>query len=105
MISISTQMEQIIQPVQLREDEYLEEESKLVYCSKCRTPRQKRLEVFGKIYDPRCRCTCQPMNSGSENESNGSFWIWFPETAVWACRTRSCGGTPLKMILVTTGSR
>jgi len=27
MISISTQMEQIIQPVQLREDEYLEEES------------------------------------------------------------------------------
>ena len=38
MISISTQMEQIIQPVQLREDEYLEEESKLVYCSKRGTP-------------------------------------------------------------------
>ena len=37
MISISTQMEQILQPVQLREDEYLEE-NKLVYCSKCGTP-------------------------------------------------------------------
>ena len=59
MISISTQVEQIIQPGLLREDEYLEEESKLVYCSKCRTPRQKRLEVLGKIYEPRCRCVCQ----------------------------------------------
>ena len=38
MISISSQVEQVIQPGLLREDEYLEEESKLVYCSKCGTP-------------------------------------------------------------------
>ena len=59
MISISTQVKQVIQPGLLREDEYLEEESKLIYCSKCGTPRQKRLEVLGKTYEPRCRCVCQ----------------------------------------------
>ena len=45
--------------LQLREDEYLDEESKLIYCSRCHTPRQKRLEMTGKQYKPRCMCACQ----------------------------------------------
>ena len=73
MISISTQMEQIIQPVQLREDEYLEEESKLVYCGKCGTPRQKRLEVLGKIYEPRCRCACQQASYEQQELERSGF--------------------------------
>ena len=45
MKPISTDLENILQSVQLREDEYLDEESKLIYCSRCRTPRQKRFEI------------------------------------------------------------
>ena len=44
--------------MQLREDEYINE-SGLICCSKCRTPRQKRIEVSGKTIEPRCMCACQ----------------------------------------------
>ena len=39
-------------------DEYLDE-SGLIYCSKCKTPRQKRIEAAGKRMEPRCMCACQ----------------------------------------------
>ena len=58
MIPISTEMEGLIRPLSLREDEYLNEDN-LICCSKCHTPRQKRLEVAGKKMDPRCMCACQ----------------------------------------------
>ena len=58
MIPICTKVEDIIYPVQLREDEYLDE-SGLIYCKKCRTPRQKRIETVGKRIEPRCMCACQ----------------------------------------------
>ena len=59
MKPISRSAENILQSVQLREDEYLDEESKLIYCSRCRTPRQKRFEMTGKLFEPRCMCACQ----------------------------------------------
>ena len=58
MIPISTEIENIIQPVHLREDEYLEENG-LSYCSECRTPRQKRIHAVGRTIEPRCMCACQ----------------------------------------------
>ena len=58
MMPICTEIENLIHPVQLRENEYLDE-SGLIYCSKCRTPRQKRIEAVGKIIEPRCMCACQ----------------------------------------------
>ena len=58
MIPICTEIENLIHPVQLREDEYINE-SGLICCSKCRTPRQKRIEVPGKTIEPRCMCACQ----------------------------------------------
>lgn len=58
MIPICTEMENIIHPTQLREDEYLGKNG-LVYCSKCRSARQKRIEVAGKRIEPRCMCACQ----------------------------------------------
>ena len=58
MIPISTEMEGLIHPLSLREDEYLNEDN-LIYCSKCKTPRQKRLEVAGTKMEPRCMCACQ----------------------------------------------
>ena len=62
MIPICTEIEDLIHPVQLREDEYLDE-SGLIYCSKCRTPRQKRIEAAGKRIEPRCMCACQTADN------------------------------------------
>ena len=58
MIPISTEMEGLIRPLSLREDEYLNEDN-LICCSKCHTPRQKQIEVAGKRMEPRCMCACQ----------------------------------------------
>ena len=58
MIPIFSEIEGIIHLAELREDEYLNEDG-LVYCSKCNTPRQKRIEVAGRTIEPRCMCTCQ----------------------------------------------
>ena len=58
MIPICTEIENLIHPVQLREDEYINE-SGLICCRKCRTPRQKRIEISGQTIEPRCLCKCQ----------------------------------------------
>ena len=58
MIPISTEIEGLIHPAELREDEYRNEDG-LICCSNCHTPRQKRIEVAGKKMEPRCMCTCQ----------------------------------------------
>ena len=58
MIPIRTEIEGLIHPAELRSDEYIGNEG-LIYCSKCHTPRQKRLEVSGKTIEPRCMCACQ----------------------------------------------
>ena len=58
MIPISTEIEGLILPEELRSDEYIVNDG-LIYCSKCHTPRQKRLEVSGKTIEPRCMCACQ----------------------------------------------
>ena len=57
MIPISSEIEGLVHPV-LREDEYLNED-RLICCSRCHTPRQKRIEVAGKRIEPRCMCVCQ----------------------------------------------
>ncbi len=58
MIPICKTIEVLTHPIQLKEDEYLDE-SGLIYCSKCRTPRQKRIDVVGRTIEPRCFCKCQ----------------------------------------------
>ena len=58
MIPIAEELSDLIKPARLREDEYLGEEG-LIYCSRCRTVRQKRIEVAGKMIEPRCMCACQ----------------------------------------------
>ena len=58
MIPICTETEEIIHPAELRADEYVGNNG-LIYCSKCRTPRQKRIEVMGRTIEPRCLCKCQ----------------------------------------------
>lgn len=58
MIPICTEIEGLIHPEELRSDEYIVNDG-LIYCSKCHTPRQKRIEVSGKTIEPRCMCACQ----------------------------------------------
>ena len=58
MIPISAEIEGFSHPLSLREDEYLNEDN-LICCSKCHTPRQKRINAIGKIMEPRCMCACQ----------------------------------------------
>ena len=58
MIPIAEELSDLIKPARLREDEYLGEDG-LIYCSKCRTARQKRIEAAGRIIEPRCMCACQ----------------------------------------------
>ena len=58
MIPICTEIEGLIHPEELRSDEYIVNDG-LIYCSKCHTPRQKRIEVAGRTIEPRCMCACQ----------------------------------------------
>jgi len=58
VISLNTEMEGILRPVTLREDEYLDN-SGLILCKACHTPRQKRIDVGGRTMEPRCMCACQ----------------------------------------------
>ena len=58
MIPICTEIEGLIHPAELRADEHVGNNG-LIYCSKCHTPRQKRIEVAGKVIEPRCMCACQ----------------------------------------------
>ena len=58
MKSIAQNLSDLIKPASLREGEYLGEDG-LIYCSKCRTARQKRIEVSGRMIEPRCMCACQ----------------------------------------------
>jgi len=58
MIPICTEIEGLIHPEELRADEYVGNNG-LIYCSKCHTPRQKRIDVTGRTIEPRCLCKCQ----------------------------------------------
>ena len=58
MIPIAAELDNLTKPAALREDEYLGEDG-LIYCSKCRTARQKRIAFAGKMIEPRCMCACQ----------------------------------------------
>jgi DNA replication protein DnaC len=62
MIPLCEEIEVLTNPVQRKEDEYLDE-SGLIRCSKCHTPRQKRIEAAGKRIEPRCMCACQTADS------------------------------------------
>lgn len=40
----------------------------LWYCGKCKTPKQARVEIFGKIRTPMCLCKCESERIAAENE-------------------------------------
>lgn len=44
---------------QLRQDEYLDLQTELIFCRSCGTPRQRRLVFDGQVYLPRTLCRCR----------------------------------------------
>lgn len=55
---LESQPEGLFRNPSLKADTYLDEATNLLYCKKCRTPRQKRFEVCGRIFTPLCLCDC-----------------------------------------------
>ena len=52
-------LETLFQQDEMGPDEYLNPENTLIYCKQCHTPRQKRFEIGGTLFEPRCMCDCQ----------------------------------------------
>lgn len=44
---------------ELQPDEYFHESDRLIYCTKCHTPRQGRYTLQGRVFMPPIRCKCQ----------------------------------------------
>lgn len=59
MNQISNITDGMFQSRPLQEDEYLNEIDGLIYCSRCRTPRQHRVQFKERIMLPTVRCHCQ----------------------------------------------
>lgn len=49
-----------------QDGDYINEEDGLLYCGKCNTPKQTRIELFGEIRMPYCLCECEAMHRDKE---------------------------------------
>lgn len=52
----------------LRQEEYIDPVSGLIYCKACRTPRQCSVEIGGRLIHPRCTCQCQKERMEREEQ-------------------------------------
>lgn len=59
MTQISNITDKMFQSRPLQEDEYLNEADGLIYCTKCHTPRQHRVQFKDRVMIPTVRCSCQ----------------------------------------------
>ncbi|MGN8678217.1 ATP-binding protein [Oscillospiraceae bacterium HCP3S3_F4] len=59
MKQISTAVDGILAPKQPLDDEYRNEADGLIYCAKCHTPRQHRVQLNDRVLLPMVRCRCQ----------------------------------------------
>ncbi len=49
-------------------EDYIDPADGLLYCGKCRTPKQCRVKAFGKDYTPYCACQCEQVRLEKERE-------------------------------------
>ena len=59
MKPIAETVESMFTSRSMQEDEYLNEDDGLIYCSKCHTPRQHKIQWQDKVMLPTVRCQCQ----------------------------------------------
>ena len=69
MTQITEGMNEQLFDTTIREDEYRDETSGLIYCKHCRTPRQLKVEFGGEIRYPRTLCHCMQERRERENLS------------------------------------
>ena len=83
MIPIREEIEVLTNPVQLKEDEYLDE-SGLIRCSNAIHPGRNGSRPPEKELNPDvcAHARQRTLKSGSGNASIGSFWTWLRKTAV-----------------------
>lgn len=65
MNTLSEICQNMFEKRELAEDEYIHENG-LIYCAKCHTPRQTRIDVLGRISTPPIMCAC--MQEAFEKE-------------------------------------
>ena len=59
-------MEEVFQSKENQLNEYLNDTDGLIYCSKCHTPRQHRIEFLERVFLPTVRCRCQQEEYNKE---------------------------------------
>lgn len=59
MKELNNNVDELCQQGDLQKDEYLNDADGLIYCSICHTPRQRRIEIMGRVFIPTVRCHCQ----------------------------------------------
>ena len=77
----------------LKEDEYLNEADELIYCSKCHTPRQCRVQLGGKnsVRPYGAAVSRKHTNSRRKNGNIGNSWSISHGSRPAACRTKRYG--------------
>lgn len=69
MISVSDMINGMNAVAEVRQDEYLDGATGLIFCRVCGTPRQKRLTLDGKVHMPRTQCRCQQEKREAEESA------------------------------------
>ena len=79
MNTISDLLHNMFADRQLAPDEYLGDDG-LIYCAKCRTPRQVRVEVLGKLVTPPVCALADGKQKKRQklSESSKNFWTVCP---------------------------
>ena len=75
MKPIAETVESMFASRSIQEDEYLNENDGLIYCSKCHTPRQHKIQWQDKVMLPTVRCQCQQeeYKTGNRTQASGVF--------------------------------
>lgn len=54
--------------IKAEQGDFVDDETGLLMCGKCRTPKQCKVEIFGTIKTPMCLCKCQVEKRDREEE-------------------------------------
>lgn len=54
--------------IKTEEGDYIDEETGLLFCGRCRTAKQCRVEAFDKVFYPKCLCQCEQERDAKARE-------------------------------------
>lgn len=56
------------QAIKTEKGDYIDEETGLLFCGRCRTAKQCRVEAFDKVFYPKCLCQCEQERDAKARE-------------------------------------